>query len=106
MGQVANVWDPLISAIFTQEYFDNQCELSVGYNLLVRKMKERLSNNFLSNTKESSTFSINKGSNFGGSCSQWNKIKNHLTELSKSKFCHSEQTVVLPAEKTILPRLK
>ena len=32
-----------------------------GYNLLVRKMKELLLNNIVSNAKESTTFSMNTG---------------------------------------------
>ena len=36
--------------------------------VLVRKMKELLLNNFVSNAKESTTFSMNTGPDFGGSC--------------------------------------
>ena len=58
----------LISAIFTEENFDNQCKLFIGYDLLIRKMKELLLNKFLSNANESTTFSMNTGPDFGGSC--------------------------------------
>ena len=39
------------------------CQIS-----LLRKMKELLLNNFVSNTKESATFSVNTGPDFGASC--------------------------------------
>ena len=42
MGQLANFWDPLFQPFCTEENFDIQCELFIGYNLLVRKMKALL----------------------------------------------------------------
>ena len=56
------------SHFFTEENFDSQCELFTGYNLSVRKLKDFQLNNFVSNGKESTTFSINTGPDFGGSC--------------------------------------
>ena len=50
-----------------KKIFDNQCELFIAYNLSVRKMKEVLLKNFLSIAKESTTFSMNTGPDFGGS---------------------------------------
>ena len=40
----------------------------MNVNLLVRKMTEILLHNFVSNAKESTTFSMNTGPDFGGSC--------------------------------------
>ena len=51
-----------------KKIFDNQCELFISYNLSVRKMKEVLLKNFLSIAKESTTFSMNTGPDFGVSC--------------------------------------
>ena len=53
---------------YAEENLDNLCDLFIGYNLLVRKIKELLFNNFVSNAKESTTFSMNTGPDFGGSC--------------------------------------
>ena len=44
---------------FTEENFDNLCEVFIGYNFLVRKMKELLLNKFFSNANEFTTFSMN-----------------------------------------------
>ena len=49
---------------FTEEKFHIQYELFIGYNLFVRKMKELLLNNFVSNAKKSTTFSMNTGPDF------------------------------------------
>ena len=56
------------SHLFTEEDFDNQYELFIAYILSVRKMKEVLLKNFLSIAKESTTFSMNTGPDFGVSC--------------------------------------
>ena len=32
LGQAANFWDPLISAIFTEENFGIQCEHFIGHS--------------------------------------------------------------------------
>ena len=62
MGQVANFWDPLISAIFLQKkILKINVNFFIGYNLLVRKMKKVLLNNFVSNPKEFITFSKKQG---------------------------------------------
>ena len=55
-------------AAIKYENLDNKSDLFIGYNLLVRKMKELLLNNFVSNAKESTTFSMNTGPDFEGSC--------------------------------------
>ena len=52
------------TALETERFFS----LVIGYNLLVRKMKKVLSNNFVSNPKESTTFSMSIGPDFGGLC--------------------------------------
>ena len=48
-----------------RNYDLNQYELFIGYNLSERKMKKLLLKNFLSIAKESNTFSMNTGPDFG-----------------------------------------